>query len=227
MHASGSKPLAPTRQRQRNVAYDGHSLWSDEEDLRLVALVQAHRTHPDSPSFAEHFPGKSDTQICARWTKVLDPSLVRGSWTRPEDETIVNFVSQHGTKFWSQLSLLLPGRIGKQCRERWYNALDPSVKHGNWPPEEDQRLFELHGLYGNQWQKIASLMTSRSDNAVKNWWHSYLSERAGPEFHPPRPQPRVRLPPIAALPLNGGRPAAEDSQSFELASSFGANPGLC
>jgi myb proto-oncogene protein len=31
----------------------------------------------------------------------------------------------------------LPGRIGKQCRERWHNHLDPNIKKDKWNPEED------------------------------------------------------------------------------------------
>ncbi len=30
---------------------------------------------------------------------------------------------------------LLHNRIGKQCRERWYNHLDPNIKKGDWTEE--------------------------------------------------------------------------------------------
>jgi hypothetical protein len=32
---------------------------------------------------------------------------------------------------WFQIQLV-PLNIGKQCRERWYNHLDPDVKRGDW-----------------------------------------------------------------------------------------------
>ena len=29
---------------------------------------------------------------------------------------------------WSEVATASPGRIGKQCRERWFNHLDPSIR---------------------------------------------------------------------------------------------------
>ena len=42
----------------------------------------------------------------------------------------------------------LPGRIGKQCRERWFNHLDPDIKKGDWTPDEDAVLFETQRVRG-------------------------------------------------------------------------------
>jgi Myb-like DNA-binding domain len=36
-------------------------------------------------------------------------------------------VEEHGSKKWSQIAMGLPGRSGKQCRERWLNHLDTRV----------------------------------------------------------------------------------------------------
>jgi hypothetical protein len=132
----------------------------------------------------------------------VDPSLLKGSWTRQEDEIIRNFVARNGTKSWATLSGLLPGRIGKQCRERWFNALDPSIDRGPWTPEEDQLLIELHQKYGNHWTKIGELIPKRSDNAIKNRWHSALLKRMQTETPAPTPitsHPKVKLPSITLL----------------------------
>jgi hypothetical protein len=49
-----------------------------------------------------------------------------------------------------------PPRSGKQCRERWYNHIDPKInKNQKWSKEEEDKLFELHSLYGNKWALIA------------------------------------------------------------------------
>lgn len=42
---------------------------------------------------------------------------------------------------WSSVASMLPGRLGKQCRERWFNHLDPSVKKSEWTSREDEVLF--------------------------------------------------------------------------------------
>jgi hypothetical protein len=123
------------------------------------------------------FPGKTSQQIFERWTKVLDPGLHKGSWTRQEDETIISYVTTHGCKSWTKLASLLPGRIGKQCRERWLNHLNPDLSHEAWTPEEDYLLMQLHQMHGNHWSRIASMMPSRADNAIKNRWYSVLTKK--------------------------------------------------
>jgi hypothetical protein len=155
---------------------------------------------------SEFFPTKSVMQIIKRWTKVLDPSLLKGSWTPQEDETIIDFVRDNGTKSWARLSELLPGRIGKQCRERWFNALDPAMNREPWTPEEDKRLVQLHAQYGNRWAQISGLMPMRSDNAIKNRWNSVLSKRVDSATPAPTPAPtpvasrsKTPLPSIALL----------------------------
>lgn len=41
---------------------------------------------------------------------------------------LVQLVEHHGTKKWSHIAKMLPGRVGKQCRERWHNHLRPDIK---------------------------------------------------------------------------------------------------
>lgn len=38
---------------------------------------------------------------------------------KQEDETIIDLVNEYGPKKWSTIAQHLPGRIGKQCRERY------------------------------------------------------------------------------------------------------------
>ena len=45
---------------------------------------------------------------------------------------------------WTVIASNLPGRTGKQCRERWVNQLDPSIKRDqNWTEEEDRIIMEV------------------------------------------------------------------------------------
>jgi len=47
----------------------------------------------------------------------------------------------------SALAVHLPGRSGKQIRERWHNQLDPNVKKERWTPEEDAILMDAHSRF--------------------------------------------------------------------------------
>jgi hypothetical protein len=130
---------------------------------------------------AANFPEKTQQQVMERWTKVLDPSLTKGSWTRAEDQTIVEYVRHHDAKSWTKLAAKLPGRTGKQIRERWVNHLDPDLTHAAFSVEEDRRIIELHQTYGNRWVKIASFLPTRSCNAIKNRWNSTLHRVNAPD----------------------------------------------
>jgi hypothetical protein len=184
--------LAPTRSRQKTTSGSLKVRWSATEDQLLLNLLNCN-LRANWTDLVPHFPGKTAQQISERWNKVLDPALVKGSWTCQEDQTIIQFVSQYGTKNWTKLADILPGRIGKQCRERWRNHLDPLNNRAPWMPGEDALLIQLHKQYGNQWVKIATMMHGRSDNHIKNRWNSTLRKRSpGLSLECETPRKKVR-----------------------------------
>ena len=68
----------------------------------------------------------------------------RKQWTQYEDDTVRRLVHLHGTRSWTLVAQNLPGRTGKQCRERWHNHLDHDIRKDAWSVEEDRMLYELH-----------------------------------------------------------------------------------
>jgi hypothetical protein len=180
MNVSQPESIAPTRNRTRNIT-SRNQKWTTEEDALLHQIVQSNDQAINWKAAESQFPGKTSQQLFERWTKVLDPRLLKGSWTRQKDEVIIGFVHQYGCTAWTKLAHMLPGRIGKQCRERWFNHLNPDLSRGQWTPTEDQLLMQLHEQFGNHWATIAAHMPTRADNMIKNRWYSTLSKKSKEE----------------------------------------------
>jgi len=151
--------------------------WTAEEDDLLRKYVPLYG-EKQWRKISNHIKGRTSIQCLHRWTKILKPGLVKGPWTAEEDQKLINWVKREGPTKWAQASNFIVGRSGKQCRERWFNNLNPNVKKGNWSKEEDELIFELYQKNGSSWSKIAKFIPGRTENAIKNRFYSTLRRLA-------------------------------------------------
>lgn len=122
--------------------------------------------------------------LCKPLEKEIDWESLqsRQTWMPVEDEFIKNLVEKRGPRQWAVVAKELnkavhkgvPVRQGKQCRERYYNHLDPNLRKGNWLVSEDLTILEKHIELGNKWSSIAKSLKGRTENQVKNRFKSLV-----------------------------------------------------
>jgi hypothetical protein len=145
--------------------------WSKEEDAQLRKSVEDH-SGKQWKKIAEAVPNRNHVQCLQRWKKVLAPGLIKGHWTKEEDQLLI----AHRTidfKNWGKLAKNIKGRTAKQCRERWYYNLNPEiVADKTWSKEEDKKILDMYQTVGSSWSQIGRALDGRTENSVKTRFKS-------------------------------------------------------
>ena len=109
------------------------------------------------------------------------PKGKKEDWIPEEKNLFIEILKEERLKGkWSDISYNLYCRSERQffrsshnCREMWYNHLNPVVNHNKWTLQEDIQLFELAGKLGTKWAKISKALEGvRTEHMVKNRFNS-------------------------------------------------------
>ena len=113
-------------------------------------------------------PNKTEIRCFKRWIylkkggssdveSISDVPVSSNQWCKEEDDLLQIKVDQFGTQNWVIIARFLPGRLGRQCRERWHNVLDPNIVRREWTKEEDSFILEMHEQMGSKWSQISKM----------------------------------------------------------------------
>lgn len=83
---------------------------------------------------------------------------------------------KYGKNQWSRIASLLHRKSAKQCKARWYEWLDPSIKKTEWSREEDEKLLHLAKLMPTQWRTIAPIIGRTAAQCLERY--EYLLDQA-------------------------------------------------
>ncbi|XP_073121086.1 transcription factor MYB62-like [Henckelia pumila] len=123
--------------------------------------------------------GKIPKSVTNNNSQEGETELRRGPWTLEEDNLLIQYIASNGEGRWNFLAKSAGlKRTGKSCRLRWLNYLKPDIRRGNFTPQEQLLILELHSNMGNRWSKIAQHLPGRTDNEIKNYWRTRVQKQA-------------------------------------------------
>ena len=118
------------------------------------------------------------TTQCNLRSKNIKNGLKKGKWSIQENILLKEWIKKHGPTQWEQCGKYIKGRNGKQCREHWYNCLNPELLKGEWTTEEDFLIMYFYEKCNYSWKKLVLLFNGRTENSIKNRFFSELRKIA-------------------------------------------------
>ncbi|MQL88180.1 hypothetical protein Taro_020733 [Colocasia esculenta] len=132
-----------------------------------------------------------------------------GVWKNTEDEILKAAVMKYGKNQWARISSLLVRKSAKQCKARWYEWLDPSIKKTEWTREEDEKLLHLAKLMPTQWRTIAPIVGRTPSQCLERYEKLLDMACSKDENYEPNDDPR-KLRPGEIDPNPESKPARPD-----------------
>lgn len=137
-----------------------------------------------------------------------------GVWKNSEDEILKVAVMKYGKNQWARISSLLVRKSAKQCKARWFEWLDPSIKKTEWTREEEEKLLHLAKIMPTQWRTIAPIVGRTAAQCLEHYEKLLDSAQEKDGNFDPADDPR-RLRPGEIDPNPEARPARPDAVDMD------------
>ena len=116
------------------------------------------------------------SSLLLQFAKMPRVMIKGGVWRNTEDEILKAAVMKYGKNQWSRIASLLHRKSAKQCKARWFEWLDPSIKKTEWSRQEDEKLLHLAKLMPTQWRTIAPIVGRTAAQCLERY--EYLLDQA-------------------------------------------------
>lgn len=83
---------------------------------------------------------------------------------------------KYGLNQWPRVSSLFYERTAAECKARWFEWLEPSIKKTEWSKEEEEKLLHMAKLMPSQWRTIASMVGRTAQQCIEHY--EYLLNKA-------------------------------------------------
>jgi hypothetical protein len=162
--------------------------WTKDEDIKLKDAVKRHGGK-NWDEIAALVPGGTKNQCCRRWHNGVDSSIEgmtrrTGKWAEDQDIKLKDSAERYDAKNWKEIAALFPVRTKQLCRDRWHNALYPSIDDrltGKWEEDEDNKLKDAVQTHGGQnWVAIAAQVPGRTRTQYRDRWRYALVHKTVP-----------------------------------------------
>lgn len=159
--ADQAKPVPQQPQQQQHVARTNASnAAGDANNVMLIA------NYPGLNPSMEEIDLSSDDMI---------QDYKRGTWTREEDELLLAGIKKFGYGRWKEIATSIPGRKGKQLKQRWDNTLAAKYVDQEWLKNKIRSEEQLH-----QQQQQAARALSMMDIDKSSHGGASSSHATGP-----------------------------------------------
>jgi len=152
--------------------------WTKEEDDVIMKHVEENGDSNWSILVLESRNSKQCSKRYRSLTSKKSCPIKKGGWTKEEDEQILEHGTNVGDKDWKFLAEKLPGRVEKQCSNRFQRLSSKKEgssekqevsKKGGWTTEEDEKILSHVMSVGQKdWSILAKELPGRRPKQCSN-----------------------------------------------------------